>query len=107
MLSAIKLGPTDVLNLSVYWRDWGGSNRTRRRAKKGRDFSPALRRVGQLLGHVSDVRRDIPGIAERVLHARAAIAVGLVGWFRDRSCASRQRLPVHGIAIRHIHIKHR
>src|SRR5580658_3836890 len=56
--------------------------------------------------YILDMRCDIPGIPERVLHSRAPIAVRLIGWFGDRSRARRQRPSVHGVAIRHIHIKH-
>ena len=40
-------------------------------------------KTSKLRTHVPDVGRDVPLIAERILHAAATVAVRMVGGFRD------------------------
>src|SRR6202451_786712 len=56
--------------------------------------------------HVLDVRRDVPGVAEDVLHSTAAVAVGLVDRLSNLGRSGLQRTPVNRIAIRHVQIEH-
>ncbi len=52
-----------------------------------------------LLRHIFDMSRDVPLIAKSVLHASAAIAVGLVLWLGNGGRSYCQRAPVERVAI--------
>ena len=47
------------------------------------DDSSSHYKTSKLRTHVPDVGRDVPLIAERILHAAATVAVRMVGGFRD------------------------
>jgi hypothetical protein len=56
--------------------------------------------------NISSMRRYIPQVAERILHACAAVAIRLVLWFGNRSRAGGEGAPVDGVAIGHVEIEH-
>src|SRR5208283_41385 len=63
-----KLRPTDPMNLSVYWRDSGGSNlKLAERARKAGWFHPPSVLYEEFLHcYVFHMRREIPRVPERI-----------------------------------------
>src|SRR5204863_152860 len=49
-----------------------------------------------------NVRRDVPLVAEWVLHGSAAVTIRMVLWLGNRSCAGSECAAVDRVAIRHI-----
>src|SRR5580658_3916641 len=82
---------------------WG----TRSRAARKGGSAPILSRAARRLAlHVFHVRRDVPGVAERIFHGAVAIAVRLIRGFGDRRCPRCQGAAVDGVAIRNVHVEH-
>src|SRR5271165_2132932 len=104
-----KLRPTDVLNLSVYWRDSGGSNAwsSEQQSKEGGIIPPPSASDKELLRfHVLHVSREIPSVPEWIRNRRVAVAIGLVCRFMKRLCPRRQRAAIQRVAIRHVEVEH-
>src|SRR5712692_1031105 len=54
--------------------------------------------------HILNVRGNVPDIAERVLHARYTVAIGLVRGFRQRGGACLEGALVNGVYIVHVQV---